>query len=115
MSLGRATVQIDGAAVTILPRRAPVGHSGPIRGRSLAVFPGRPPANFADRPGGVLPAAVEPKGQPASAILDLSEGEALALGRAAGITQILYWDGRRAQVLDCRGEDLGPHGPDHPP
>lgn len=35
----RATVAIDGTTVTLLPRRAPVGNSGPIRGRPLTVFP----------------------------------------------------------------------------
>ncbi len=38
-SLLRATLEIDGATLTLLPRRAPVGNSGPIRGRPLTVFP----------------------------------------------------------------------------
>jgi hypothetical protein len=103
--IDRATVWIDGASVTVLPRRAPVGNSGPIRGRSLAIFPGSAnalltalPSHAPDR----YAATVEPNGQPGFAVPDLSEAEALAIGRALGLDEILLWDGRRAQILSCR-------------
>jgi hypothetical protein len=103
--IDRVTVLIDGASVTILPRRAPVGNSGPIRGRALAIFP-----TLADVASAALPAhapdhyqaTVEPDRQPAVAVPDLAEAEALAVGRALGLDEILFWDGRRAQILSCR-------------
>jgi len=101
----RATVLIDGAPVTILPRRAPVGNSGPIRGRTLAIVPaaeadGRAASGtLAGR--SVLAATVEPGARPAFAVLDLGEGEATELGRALRLAAILYWDGRRAHLLPC--------------
>jgi hypothetical protein len=101
----RATVLIDDAPVTILPRRAPVGNSGPIRGRTLAVFPvaegaGRAASEaLAGRP--VLAATVGPGALSAFALFDLDEGEAASLGRALGLSEILFWDGRRARLLPC--------------
>ncbi len=98
----RATLELDGAPVTLLPRRAPVGNSGPIRGRSLTVFPchnrGPDAPHDADglrahvraalpRPDAVLvPAVVQP-------------GEALAAGRTLNVAALLHWDGRRAALL----------------
>ena len=90
----RATVLIEGARVTILPRRAPVGNSGPIRGRSLAIYPGEPTEEQ-------LPATIEPGATPGFAILDLAEREATAIGRTLGLAEILFWDGRRASLLPC--------------
>ncbi|MFN8635530.1 MAG: hypothetical protein U0893_16915 [Chloroflexota bacterium] len=98
----RATVWFDGAPVTILPKRAPVGSSEPIRGRTLAVFP--------DVPSGPPPpelrvahtATVEPGGRPARAVLDLTEAQARRTGAALGLESVLFWDGRRAQLLDCQ-------------
>jgi hypothetical protein len=110
----RATVWIDGVPVTILPRRAPVGNSGPIRGRSLAVFDitggsGSVNANtkalLAVLPDGdreLYRAAVEPTRRNAIAVTDLTEAECLAAAAALGFDEILYWDGRRARVLVCR-------------
>jgi hypothetical protein len=97
----RATVLIDGAPVTILPRRAPVGNGGPIRGRTLAIFPGDPPPRLSERRDAIFAATVEPGAEPGFAVLDLGEGEAATLGRALGLVEILYWDGRRALVLAC--------------
>jgi hypothetical protein len=90
----RATLWIDGARLTILPRRAPVGNSGPIRGRTLAIYPGTPTQDQ-------FPAIIEPGGISGFAILDLDEGEAAKLGRTLGLTEILFWDGRRASLLPC--------------
>ncbi|HZO30607.1 MAG TPA: hypothetical protein VFH48_31945 [Chloroflexota bacterium] len=102
--LTRATVWFDGAPVTILPRRAPVGNSGPIRGRTVAVFPGAPPLTTPAPPRAMLPASVEPGDQAAFAILDLGEQEAADHGRALGLAEILFWDGRRARLLPCATE-----------
>ena len=97
----RATVQIDGASVTILPRRAPVGASGPIRGRALAVFPGTPPPSLDAPPDAIYVATVGEDERPGFAAIDLNEATATALAHTLGLTEVLYWDGRRAQVLDC--------------
>ncbi len=105
MALDRATVLIDGASVTILPRRAPVGNSGPIRGRTLAIFPAPVHATSTTLPGNATdrcPATLEPGGQPGVAVPGLVEAEALSAGRALGLDEILFWDGRRAQILTCR-------------
>jgi hypothetical protein len=96
-----ATVLIDGAPVTILPRRAPVGNGGPIRGRTLAIYPGDPPPQLSERRDAVLAATVEPGAELGFAVLDLSEGEAATLGRSLGLAEILFWDGRRARLLSC--------------
>jgi hypothetical protein len=105
----RATVLIDGAPVTILPRRAPVGNGGPIRGRTLAIFPGDPPSRLSARRDAVLAATVEPGAEPGFAVLDVAEYEAATLGRSLGLVEILYWDGRRAHVLACG--DQAPRSP----
>ena len=97
----RATIWIDDAPVTILPRRAPVGNSGPIRGRTLAVFPGTPAPSLTERHDAICPATVEPGAAPGFALLDLGETEAEAIGRTLGLAEILYWDGRRARLLPC--------------
>jgi hypothetical protein len=96
----RATVWVEGGPVTILPKRAPVGNSGPIRGRTLAIFPttdraGLPPDIV------VLSATLEPGSQPGLAVPDLLESEARAMCAALGVTAILFWDGRRARILAC--------------
>jgi len=96
----RATVSIDGASVTILPRRAPVGASGAIRGRPLAIFASARPPAFAPEPNAPLDAIVEPGGT-GFAVLDLSEVEAAALARSLALAEFLYWDGRRAAMLSC--------------
>jgi hypothetical protein len=118
-SPARATIWIDGAPVTILPRRAPVGNSGPIRGRTLAVFVLPTPFEASESAAlleigeqlrAVLPSGrwhegflgkVEPGEWPGQAIFDLSEDEAAAAGRALGLGEILFWDGRRACLLPC--------------
>ena len=100
--LTRATVEIDGASVTILPKRAPVGNSGPIRGRTLAIYPDVPErSTVPELPPGEVLGRIEPGNRPAHAILDVTEAEALARGSALGLDEILFWDGRRAQILAC--------------
>ena len=100
----RATIEFDGASVTILPRRAPVGNSGPIRGRALAVVPGDPPPTLDADLGTVVQATVEPGARPGFAILDLGEDAAAELGRMLGIPELLYGDGRRARLLSCSND-----------
>lgn len=107
MSLTRATIVFRsggetgregnvGGAVTLLPKRAPVGNSSLIRGRTLAVFATpTPPPGLA----GWYVATVEPGGRAGFAAADLAEDEALALARALGLEEILFWDGRRARLL----------------
>ena len=100
----RATVLIDDAPVTILPRRAPVGNSGPIRDRTLAIFPTPESGLTAEETPAGRPsyaATVEPGERPALAIPDLAETDAAELGRALGLAEILFWDGRRAHLLPC--------------
>jgi hypothetical protein len=111
VEIQRVTVDIAGSVVTIMPRRAPVGESGPIRGRTLAVFPNPPASNTTPasklsesvdgrgRP--IYAGTIEPGGTPATTVLDLDQPEAVAIGRAAGLTEVLFWDGRRAQLLAC--------------
>ena len=99
-----ATVLIDGAPVTLMPKRAPVGNSGPIRGRALAIFSGAPPAALLEQGGAIFSATVEPGRQPAFAVPDLGEPKARDLGRRLGLTEILFWDGRRARLLPCDAE-----------
>ena len=93
--------------MTLLPRRAPIGNSTPIRGRSLAVIPveeredpGALPPSAAGQER--LPALVLPGGGKAIAVLELSEEEAIGLGRALGQDEIFYWDGRRGRMVACR-------------
>ena len=99
----RATITIDGAPVTLLPKRAPVGNSGPIRGRPLAVFAAEviPPSTLPDAAAEAvrLPATIGPGGLPGIAVFDLTESEAGAAARALGVRELLYWDGRRARLL----------------
>ena len=82
----RATVLIDGAPVTILPRRAPVGNSGPIRGRPLAIFPAEPPT-LPELPDVRLVATIEPGDQPGFAIQDLDH-----------VNRCAYFDYQREKV-----------------
>ena len=84
------------AAVTLLPMRAPVGNSGPIRGRTLTVFPA--PAAPPDLVG-VFAARVEPGGRAGFAVADLAEADALAMARTLDLSEFLFWDGRRARVV----------------
>lgn len=114
VSLARATVLVDGGSVTLLPRRAPVGQSGPLRGRALAVLP----LARADSGAGLarieaaldrvlptgpgverLPATLGPDDAPALGLLDLPEGAVVALGRALELAAVFYWDGRRARLV----------------
>lgn len=101
MSPVRVTVVIDGGPVTLMPRRAPVGSSGPIRGRSLAIYSGQPPASLLARSPRPFQATVEPGRQPGFAIVDLDERDAASLGQMLGLAEILFWDGRRARLLPC--------------
>ena len=109
--------------MTILPRRAPVGNSGPIRGRTLAVFPypgdfdgsvsdavlevsrllqeALPPDRWHE---GFL-ARVEPGNRPAQTVTDVTADEAAAAGTKLGLAEILFWDGRRAHLLPCIAAD----------
>lgn len=91
----------DDGPVTILPRRAPVGNSGPIRGHTVAVFPGAVETPASPPRQTLLQASVEPGDHAAFAVLDVSEDEATDLGKALGLTEILFWDGRRARLLPC--------------
>lgn len=93
---------MDDGPVTILPRRAPVGNSGPLRGRTLAIVPGTLPPTSLDPDRPRFSATIEPGAQAAIALLDLDERAAAALGRSLGLAEILFWDGRRAQLLPCR-------------
>ncbi len=118
----RVTVQIGDAIVTIMPRRAPVGNSGPIRGQSLAMFPDPPvqpgavPVEFVERGEYLRPhlpdrrhdlffGTADPGGRQVTAVANLDRFGAAAVGRALGLSEILFWDGRRAGVLEC---DAGP-------
>ena len=83
----RVTVTFDDGTVTLLPRRAPVGNSAPIRGETLAVFPlmGDTLSAVADQfttflghPVVHAPAVVsisDGDGQPGIAVLGLTEAE----------------------------------------
>jgi hypothetical protein len=100
VAIERATVQFEDGSVTILPRRAPVGNSGPIRGRPLAVFP-TTDRSVVPPDAAISSATIEPGGHPGLAVPDLTEAEALTIGAALGLAEILFWDGRRASVLAC--------------
>ena len=117
----RATLELGGAPLTLLPRRAPVGNSGPVRGRPLTVLPLNCPLAVpldggpADLSAGsererllavlprpdaaLLPAVLQPGDTPGVALFDLTTDEALAVGQALGVAAFLHWDGRRAVVL----------------
>jgi hypothetical protein len=108
--LMRATVQFDGSTVTLLPRRAPVGNSAPVRGRPLTVFALDAGAGSDDdtsvvrtvlpRPEAeVFPALMQPGDVAGVAVFDLTADEAQAVCRALRLTSVLHWDGRRAQLL----------------
>lgn len=101
----RATLVLDGEPLTLLPKRAPLGNSAPIRGRSLAVFPvgeGERELLLAALPElgcDPLEATLDPGGIAALAMLGLTETEALAARAALGCKTLLFWDGRRARLL----------------
>jgi hypothetical protein len=116
-------LDLEGAAVTVLPRRAPVGNSGPLRGRPLTVFPlggaaAGPPAGAGTEAGAavveriarvraalprtdaeIVPAVLQPGDVASVAVFDLLPDEALAVGLALAVASLLHWDGRRARVL----------------
>lgn len=95
--------------ITLLPRRAPVGHSAPIRGTSLAVLPLNDKGQQIVAALGVVgadtsavfPATLEPEGQAGIAVLSLTESQALAVGRSLRLGAIFFWDGRRGSALAC--------------
>ena len=109
----RVTVTFDDGTVTLLPRRAPVGNSAPIRGATLVALPlmGETPAAVADhlttllgRPVVHAPAVLsigEADRQPGIAVLGLTEAEAERVGATIGLESVFFWDGRRASVLAC--------------
>lgn len=45
--------------------------------------------------------------EPSFAVLDLSEDEARAIGRAFRQAAVLYWDGRSARLLWCEDQEAG--------
>jgi hypothetical protein len=100
VAIERATVQVEDGPVTILPKRAPVGNSGPIRGRALAIFPGDDRSGLP--PGAaIFRATIEPGSRPGLAVPDLTESEARTVCAALGLSEILFWDGRRARIIAC--------------
>ena len=118
-------VHLPDGTVTLLVRRAPVGNSGPIRDRRLAIVTAYNPGH--ERPGAAanraaneqLRAEIERRGwvwypalgysperdhaEPSFAILDVGEDDAVEIGRQFGQTAVLVWDGRRARVVWCAG------------
>jgi hypothetical protein len=104
--LPRFVVQLPDGDVTLLPRRAPLGHSSLIRGRTLAVvaLAGTTWDEGAARlPDGMraFHATILPGERPAIAVTDLTEAEAIGLGQTLGADEILYWDGRRGRMVAC--------------
>jgi hypothetical protein len=96
-------VRLPDGPVTLLPKRAPLGNSAPIRGRTLAVLAlpdsgvePAPPAG-AER----FEAWILPGDRPAVALADLDEAAAVALGRDLGLAEVFFWDGRRGRLLTC--------------
>lgn len=112
----RVTVTFADGTVTLLPRRAPVGNSAPIRGETLAAFPlghrthdalAEQITRVAGRPLPHAPAMLdigEDGEQPGLAILGPTEAEATNVGVALGLAAIFFWDGRRAGRLTCAPE-----------
>jgi hypothetical protein len=102
----RVVVRLPGGPVTLLPKRAPIGNSALLRGRALAVLAaGGSQIQAATR----LPDHAEsfdatflPGQTPGTAILDIAEADAVNLGRALALPEILYWDGRRGRMVGCR-------------
>ena len=96
-------VQLPGGPVTLLARRAPLGNSAPIRGRTLAVVPLTGSADEAALPASAerFAASILPGDQPAVALADLDEDAATALGRVLGLADVFYWDGRRGRMVAC--------------
>jgi hypothetical protein len=109
----RVTVALAAGTVTLLPRRAPVGNSGPIRGETVTVLPlGATRTDWllaqaervAVRRLAHAPATLdipEVGVQPGLAVLGLTEAEAVTVGSHLGLTQVFFWDGRRAALLAC--------------
>jgi hypothetical protein len=97
-------VRLPGGPVTLLPKRAPIGNSAPIRGRSLTVLPLPPSGVEPPVPSGAerLDAWIQPGDRPAIAFADLAEDAAVNLGRTAGVDEVFYWDGRRGRLVACR-------------
>jgi hypothetical protein len=107
------TVTFQEGTVTLLPRRAPVGHSAPIRGETLTALPlmGDTPVDIVGRVAAFLgrtvqhaPAVLAVPGLesiPAIAVLGLTAAEAGQIGTTIGLQSLCYWDGRRAGILTC--------------
>lgn len=103
----RFVVQLPGGDVTLLPRRAPLGNSAPIRGRTLVIVAASDAESEA--PLTIVPAAADrfaasilPGERSALALPDLSESDAVSLGQALGLDEIFFWDGRRGRLVPCR-------------
>lgn len=118
-------VQLPDGTVTLLVRRAPLGNSGPIRDRRLAIVtaynPGyERPDDAANRAANErLRAEIERRGwawceatgysperdhrEPSFAIFDVSDDEAVEIGRQFGQAAIFAWDGRRGRIAWCTG------------
>jgi hypothetical protein len=102
----RFVVHFPEGELTLLPKRAPLGNSAPIRGRTLAVLALASTAWDAARAqlpddAQALHASILPGEQPAIAVIDLTEDVAMSLGRTLGLGEILFWDGRRGRMVGC--------------
>jgi hypothetical protein len=103
----RFVVQFLAGDLTLLPKRAPLGNSAPIRGRTLAVM--ALAGTTWDAATARLPddahafrASILPGEQPAIAVTDLTEDTAIGLGQTLNADEILFWDGRRGRMVACR-------------
>ena len=95
-------MELPGGPVTLLAKRAPLGNSGPIRGRPLAVL-ALPESGVEHLPTECerFEARILPGDQPAVALAGLTEATAIDLGRAVGLREVFYWDGRRGRLVAC--------------
>ena len=116
-------VHLPDGTVTLMVRRAPLGNSGPIRDRRLAIVtaynPGHArPGDEANRAANErLRAEIEARGwawygalgysperdheEPSFAVLDVSEDDTLELAHRFGHRAIFVWDGRRGRLAWC--------------
>ncbi len=116
--------------VTLLHKRAPVGASGPIRGRRLAIVTAYNPSHA--RPSEAWNVAANERlraeigrrnlawheavgyersidakegtprhGEPSFAVLDVDVAVGVELGHLFDQAAIFYWDGRRGSVVPC--------------
>ena len=116
-------VHLPGGTVTLMVRRAPLGNSGPIRDRRLAIVTAHNPGH--ERPGDEanraanerLRAEIERREwtwcaavgyspernheEPSFAVLDVREDEVLELARQFRQRAIFVWDGRRGRLAWC--------------